>query len=141
MTSVMPPLQAAGSGMALAALELGDVHADVDGMAEGLGLQAGRQEFLRRSLAQDRVAGVAILRDRLPFRTRVPAVVAAEASLTIQVADMVRVASPVDPHLGEDVPRIDLLKLHGRLLDGRGLFSVEIGIRLLIELSQPLQNR
>ncbi|MBI4341041.1 MAG: hypothetical protein HY598_02020 [Candidatus Omnitrophica bacterium] len=58
-------LGAAGAGVALAALHLGHVHAQVDRMLEGLRRQRRADELRGRALGEDRVAGVAVVRDNL----------------------------------------------------------------------------
>src|SRR5205085_5253055 len=52
----------------------------------------------RLGLAQDVVADVAVLGDGLAIRGDMLVVVAAEAALEVEVADVVRVRAPVDAH-------------------------------------------
>lgn len=135
--------------MTVHAFELGDV-AEVDGVAErarrfvtedalrcrqvaeGYGvaevfiLTGGGRE--RRALIENRVAGVAIVADDLAGGALMLAVVAAEAALRIEVADVVRVRLPVRLHFGKEVGLVNALHFADRPFDGIASARVHVAV-------------
>ena len=103
---------------------------DIDRMDEVLRFAAGRDVLLY--LVKDIVAKLAVLGDDPAFSCLVLAVMAAETSRRIEMADVVRIGIPLDFHCREEVSLVNILHaLHG-LLDGGGLilcnFRVIFGV-------------
>jgi hypothetical protein len=89
--------------MAGAALHFGNINSDIDGMFEGLVLEAGFGHVRRGALGQDPVAGAAVFRKHLSLRALMQAVMAAEATVRIQVPDMIGMRSPIRLHFRKNV--------------------------------------
>ena len=87
-----------------------------------------------KSLIQGRVAYRAVVADHLALFAPVLAVVAAEAALCVEVADVVDVAGPIRLHLGEEVRLIDPLYLSYRRVDGVFFSVVYIGVVRAVEI-------
>src|SRR5689334_20861726 len=66
------------------------------------------------ALRQDRMAGVAIFRYDLAFRTHMLSVMTAEAAARIQMSNIVRMRLPVELHLRKSCALVNAL----RFLDG-----------------------
>ncbi len=90
----------------------------------------GRQLFLAFFLRRQGVAGIAILADDFAVSADVVAVMATEASRSIEVTNVVGVRLPVDVHLGEERRAEDSLQLLGRSLDCIRLRAGDLGILL-----------
>src|SRR5512138_1085781 len=68
---------------------------------QSAGVQCRRDRI--RSLVEDGVAAVAVLRDHLSTRTRMLPIMTAEAPEICHVADIVRIHLPADAHCGKEV--------------------------------------
>src|SRR5579863_6730321 len=93
--------------MAVAAIHLGEVT-DVYRVLKLPRLHRDRSS-VALLLAQNRVAGIALLGNNFPLRAYVLTVVAAEAAAVIEVSDVIGMGLPVQPHLGKGRALIDFL--------------------------------
>ena len=93
--------------VAIAAVGFVNFIADIDRMNECIHLLADRDILL--GLSKDFVAYFAILGDDSAICTLMLVVVAAEAARGIEVTDVVRVRAPLDFHLWEIVPLVNVL--------------------------------
>jgi len=80
------------------------------------------------------VARGAVIRDGLAVGTGMTAVMAAEAARRVHVAKVIRVSTPGDTHVGEDIAEIDRRHLLARLLHRRALRPIDFRVIGLIKL-------
>src|SRR5919112_3711487 len=144
------------------ALELREV-AEVDGVLEGARVAVARRAVHPREVAdvygvaelavlngdgraapglvEDGVANVALVADDAPVVGLVLAVVAAEAALIIEVAQVVGVRLPVGLHLGEVVGLVDALHLRDGRAHRVAFLRVEVWVVLPVETFEVACNR
>src|SRR4051794_16723360 len=91
--------------------------------------QAGATFFL----SHDGVADIAIFAYHLSFRAYMLTIMAAKASVEIEVAQIVGVGLPVQLHLGEGGSAEDLLNLFHRVTNFELLGLCNIGIFAFVE--------
>jgi hypothetical protein len=119
--------------MTLAAFEPFDI-AQIDRVLERPVLSGDSGAPVR--LIQYRVADIAVLTDELARRAYVLSVMAAEASLRIEVTYVICMSLPIRLHLRERVCPIDSLDFGNSLLDRVTLAAVYIRVRHAVELVQ-----
>src|SRR5262245_62603339 len=83
---------------------------------------------VRLVLGEDRVARVAVLRDRAAVAGLVRLVVAAEAAQEILVADVVGMGAPAELHAREDVAEVDPLDRDARALHEGAALLVDLRV-------------
>ena len=76
----------------------------------------------------------AIVRDGLPIRTGMTAVMAAEAARRIVVPKIIRVRAPGHTHVWKDVAQVDRCHLLARLLHQRAPRLIDIGVIRPVEI-------
>ena len=117
--------------MAVAAVHLGHV-AQVNGVLEA-DLLHRRHAQPALFLAEHAVAGLAVLGDDLAVGADVLPVVAAEAAVEVEVADVVGMRAPVELHFGEERELVDALDF----FDGAANFGLigfqQVGVLGLVE--------
>ena len=93
--------------MAVAAFHLPPGVGDIHGVSEFHALETDRGQFFSGALADDRVADITVTGDGFAIGADMVAIVAAEASGKVHVADIVGVFAPVDFHFGENIAGVD----------------------------------
>src|ERR1700683_2323624 len=76
----------------------------------------------------------AIVGNGLAIGTSMATIVAAEAARRVHVAKVIRVRTPGDTHVGEDISKIDRCHLFSRLLHQRALRPIDFRVIGLIKL-------
>src|ERR1019366_2034634 len=126
------------------AVAIGAVHggqiAEVNRVLENLGWQRGdlRPTFL---LIHHRMAGVAIFADDFAILADVIAIVAAEAALIIEMANVVGMGLPVYLHGGKERGAVDALQFDDSSFDAVHLGRCDLRILVLVELCNRGGNR
>src|ERR1035438_2207789 len=92
------------------------------------------------SRCDDLVARGAVISYGLAVGTGMTAVMAAEAARRIHVAKVIRVRTPADTHVGEDIAEIDRRHLFNRLLHRRALRAINLRVIRSIEVCECVRN-
>ena len=93
-----------------------------------LAMRANAGKLLALALPNDRMAGVAVVCNRLAGVANMLAVVAPEAPRESHMADVVRVGAPTDLHLREEIIRVHSLRLGDGLQDSGAVRERSVGL-------------
>ena len=131
-----------GLGSHASVVAIGTIHrchvAKVNGVFEGGSLRCSADLLSTDCLGDHGMAAFAIFADDLPVGTDVVAIVTTEASLRIEMPDIVGMHPPINFHLREDGGLEDSLRFGDCCHDCCVLFIPDFGIFVLIELLQAL---
>ena len=127
-------LRARATGMTVGAIHLRQIT-DVYRMLE-LSWFGGDQFDRAFLLAQDGMAGVAILGHNFAIRAHVLAVVAAEATHEIEVPEIIRMGLPIHLHFGKRCAPENCLHFPNRILNVCLLASGQSGILARVKIIQ-----
>ena len=129
-------LRAHSPGVAVAAIDLGHV-AEIDGMleAELLGDGLRHAAFF---LTENGVTGVAFLGDDFALGADMLSIVTAEASVEVEVPDVVGMSLPVQLHFRKRGPAEDVLQFVDGVANLQGFGSGKLGILVGVEVVNVL---